>query len=367
MQLNISSQQVKRSFTTDEIEKIVTSLGSSPSRSSSDGKALIFQTVCHNSSGEGSHKLYYYTDTFSFHCYTECGDSFDVYELVQRNRHCSFYQALLYIQNILGIVFERKAGVQSQLIDDWKIINKYKRKETKESLAVFQVIPDQILSLYQQATPVEWIKDHITAEVMRQYNIHFDVSRNEIIIPHYDADSRLIGIRSRSLNPEAVASGLKYFPTPLEKRDFRHTLRNNLYGLNFNKEAIQNCSKVMICEAEKSVMQSASYYGKNNFTVAVCGSYISLLQRDMILALGVKEVFLAFDKEYHEAYTEESDNYAEKILRLAALFTPYVVTYVLWDCEGLLGYKDSPTDHGKDILESLMKNKFEVSTDEIFY
>lgn len=113
---------------------------------------------------------------------------------------------------------------------------------------------------------------------------------------------------------------------------------------------------------EKAVLQSESFYGSNNFTVAVCGSNISTIQRDLILGLNVREVFIAFDKEFHEAYSDESDNYAERILRLAGMFTPYVTTYVLWDTEGLLGYKDSPTDRGQEVLEKLMKGKFEVET-----
>ena len=82
-----------------------------------------------------------------------------------------------------------------------------------------------------------------------------------------------------------------------------------------------------------------------------------------MLSLGVREVFLAFDKEYHEPYSEESDLYADKILKLASLFTPYVSTFVLWDTEGLLSYQDSPADQGKAVLEQLMKTKFEVNTE----
>ena len=37
----------------------------------SDGqKYLIFRTICHHGD---SHKLYYYVETKTFHCYTNCG------------------------------------------------------------------------------------------------------------------------------------------------------------------------------------------------------------------------------------------------------------------------------------------------------
>ncbi|MGJ3548965.1 hypothetical protein ACR6EC_24350, partial [Bacillus subtilis] len=56
--------------------------------------------------------------------------------------------------------------------------------------------------------------------------------------------------------------------------------------------------------------------------------------------------------------------YQKKILKLAAKFTPYVRVYVLWDYEGLLDYKDSPADKGKETLEELMRRKIEIGTDE---
>ena len=36
---------------------------------------------------------------------------------------------------------------------------------------------------------------------------------------------------------------------------------------------------------------------------------------------------------------------------------PYFNVYVLWDTKGLLDYKDSPCDKGREVLLELMKNK----------
>ena len=51
-----------------------------------------------------------------------------------------------------------------------------------------------------------------------------------------------------------------------------------------------------------------------------------------------------------------------KIFNIAYTFCPYVTTYVLWDKENVLGYKDSPADKGQEVLEKLMKQKYEVET-----
>ena len=44
----------------------------------------------------------------------------------------------------------------------------------------------------------EWIEDGISYEIMKVYNILYSISRNKIVIPHYDAENNLIGIRGRT-------------------------------------------------------------------------------------------------------------------------------------------------------------------------
>lgn len=359
--------QLKHSFTPLQIEHLLAALGSDPPHITPSGD-FIFQTICHNPAHQGSYKLYYYVESQLFHCFTDCSDSFDVYELVQRVLRCSFPSAVAYVQQTLHLVEDRQVGFSPQVeTDDWDILNRYASFSSLERHSEppdYTPLPNSLLEFYPRCSPLEWRTEGITPEVAAKYQIRFDVASNAIIIPHFDRYGNLIGIRSRSLNEEVVASGFKYMPTQLEGKDFRHTLRYNLYGLYQNEESIKRIQKVLIVEAEKSVLQCAGFYGDNNFTLAVCGSNISTFQRDTILKLGVKEVFLGFDKEFHEAYSEESDAYSEKVLRLASMFTPYVRTCVLWDKDGLLGYKDSPTDRGQQVLESLMNSKYEVHTKE---
>lgn len=360
--------QVKRDFTPQQIIQLGLSLGSADYRwDEMPSSPIIFQTVCHNAPGHGSYKLYYYPDSQKFHCYTECGDTFDVYELVMRALHCEFAQAIQYVESTLRLTFAHKVGLilpEDSSNEDLAYLERYARlrKRPTREAEVSPHLPAGLIDFYSKAYPIEWQREYITPDVMEQFNIRFDISDNEIIIPHYDVSGNLIGIRSRSLDARKVADGFKYMPTMLERDDFRHTLRNHLYGLDKNKEAIRSSGKCMICESEKSVLQSAAYYGEHNFTVAVCGSSISTIQRDLILSTGVHEVMLAFDREYRTPYSAKSDVYGDKLLRLASLFTPYVTTYVIWDTGDLIGYKDSPTDHGKETLELLMKQKFEVET-----
>lgn len=357
----MTSSEIKRDFTPDQIIQLVQALGSPGWRKGSGGE-LIFQTVCHHGS---SYKLYYYPSSGRFHCYTECGDTFDAYELTRRSRGCTFQEARRFIDELFGIAPVRRAGFVPSAVctDDWELFQRYSKPEAAQPFTP-TIYPAALTELFAPVPAVEWLKEGISSQAMARYDIRFDVSHNKIIIPQYDPNGDLVGIRGRALDEDEVAAGRKYMPVTLEGLTLRHPTAYNLYGLWQNHEAIRQVKKIMLFEGEKSVLKCEDYYGSGNFTAAVCGSSISNYQRELILTLGVKEVFIAFDKEYHEAFTPESDAYAEKILSLAYKFCPYVTTYILWDTEDLLSYKESPADRGKEVLERLMAQKYEVTTKE---
>lgn len=357
-------EPLKKDFSNEEIIRLLAELGSPEYKESSDKGSLVFKTVCHHGS---SFKLYYYIESKLFHCYTDCGDSFDIYELVRRSRNCSFYDAVDFVNRTLGRLTQRANGFikpEPTFTDDWSIFQKYEKFRKKKTKEEYKTYPNSLIDYYSKVYPVEWINDGITDKAMDKFNIRFDIANNKIIIPHYDMNGKLIGIRGRALNVEEIESGKKYMPCILEGIVLRHPIQYNLYGYFQNKKAISKAKKVVIFEAEKSVLKCEGFYGENNFTVAVCGSHVSSYQRSMILNLGVKEVTIAFDREYEEANSEKSYAYADKILNIAYTFCPYVTTYVLWDKGDLLGYKDSPADKGKEVLERLMKQKYEVETKE---
>ena len=74
---------------------------------------------------------------------------------------------------------------------------------------------------------------------MDKFNIRYSTTQNKIIIPHYNADGQLVGIRGRALNEWEVENVGKYMPVQIEGKWYSHPLSLNLYGLNFNKEDIK--------------------------------------------------------------------------------------------------------------------------------
>ena len=80
----------------------------------------------------------------------------------------------------------------------------------------------------------------------------------------------------------------------------------------------------------------------------------------MLLALDIDEVILCLDKMYTDSKSVQALNYAAKILEMGRRFSKYVRVYTVWDLEGLIDYKESPSDRGREVLEKLMKSKQEI-------
>lgn len=357
--------KIKESLTEEDIKTILFDLGAGEPGPGSNEKEIHFKTVCH---GGDSYKLYYYKDSKMFKCYTHCGTPpFDIFELVIRARRSqgitlTFPQAVKYCASITNNMFYSNVEEKTQKIDDWTWINRLKSVKKRNGVPQLTEINEHILEIFCPYPHEAWLEEGISKESMRKYQISYWVKENKIIIPHRDINGRLIGIRGRALNQEDLDAKRKYMPITIEGNVLAHKLGSNLYGLCQNEEAIQRIGKVIIFESEKSVLLCDTYYQQNNFAVAVCGSTITPTQCLLLRQQKIKEVILAFDKEYVDADSRVAELYGNKILKLARQLTPYFTVYVLWDTENLLGYKDSPADKGQDVLEKLMKSKMEINT-----
>ena len=117
---------------------------------------------------------------------------------------------------------------------------------------------------------------------MDKFHIGFSIAQNKIVIPHFDIQGRLIGIRARTLNKEEAEKYGKYRPIQIGDITYSHQLQFNLYGIYEHQNGIKKRRQAIIAEAEKSVMLDDGYYGELSNTVACCGSifnkyHISLL------------------------------------------------------------------------------------------
>ena len=76
-------EEVKNNMTEEDIINFFGILG--VSNYENKDNYIIFPTICHNEDIEkASMKLYYYKSNKLFHCYTECGESFDIFGLIKK-------------------------------------------------------------------------------------------------------------------------------------------------------------------------------------------------------------------------------------------------------------------------------------------
>lgn len=344
-------------LTVENIKYILQTLGSTYIDKSEFGH-ILFQTVCHCGS---KHKLYYYIDSKKFHCYTSCGQ-LSIYDVIMSAKGMTFLQSKNYIHQLLGIEntysFE---DYKPDISNDLEILNAYESHNEEKTIEELPIYDDTVMKLFSDSYYAGWIKEGITVETMKKFNIKYYALQQAIVIPHYNADGGLVGIRRRSLDPEEIERGGKYMPIQIEGRWYTHPLQFNLYGLNFNKSYIERTKKLIIVESEKGVMQLDSMFPNGSPVVALSSSNLSNAQVDMILSLGVEEVIFALDRQYQEPFTEEYKKYQKKILKLAHKLTSFVDVSIMWDTKGLLGYKDSPTDRGREVFEQLYRTRIPIT------
>lgn len=372
MQYN-SAQDIKNRLTADDVDAFMCkALNAGPSREDGQGNRIFLTVDRHpEHPEEGSYKLYYYPETHSFYSFTG-SEAYDIFSLVQAVKGFDFKQAYVYVCGFFNIP-TREEGIippPPELTEDWDVLNKVSayEKAGKEVETEHKELPPNIMDRFTKGYPQEWVDDGISPEAMEKYGIRIDVGAQKAIIPHHDDMGNIVGIRGRAFDPVEVAEFGKYAPIKIGDTWLNHELKKYLYGLYENKHTIQRLGKVCIAESEKACMQSATMFGcDNNFVVATCGSSgLSSEQIDLLLKYKVREVIIAYDKEFEDGNDEQMAKYEAKLLRLTQPLAPYFETYVIFDYDGLLGYKDSPFDKSKDVLLRLMKTKqpvYSISSD----
>lgn len=315
---------------------------------------IIFPTICHHANeAEASMKLYYYKDTKLFVCWTECGKmsifNFLKHYYETRNIEYNWFDDIV---EVVRSCSRYKIFTQDEL--RYKSIrNNYANKKNRRELTS---IPKGILDVFTKTYPVEWLKDGITKETMDKFNIKYSIPQNKIIIPHYDANGNLVGIRGRALDPWEAENIGKYMPIQIENKWYSHSLSLNLYGFNITKENIKKYGVCYVGESEKFVLQSESF-SIPNCSVAICGSNFNKYQLDLLLRYAQpKEIIICFDKEEKKGETK----YFNKLFEICKKYKNYGNFSFVYDRKNLLNLKDSPTDRGENIFKQLIDTRIRV-------
>lgn len=347
----IDYEQIVKDLKDEEVIRLMYELGAD--RHEETDNYIIFPTICHNENAtEASMKLYYYKDTHLLYCYTEDGPM-SIYKFLEnyyKTRNIEYNWG----QDILKVVFQCSAATElttKETIFKQSLKDKYRKRQSIQ-LAAYS---PNVLESFVKQYPIEWLEDNISAGAMDKYNIRYSISQNKIIIPHYDINNRLVGIRGRALNESEIAYA-KYAPVKIEDIVYKHKLSLNLYGLNHNWKNIKELGICYIAESEKAVLQS-ELFGEKNCTVAICGSSLNIYQIKLLMQhCQPKEIVLCLDKEELSG----EDKYFYKLWDMCSKYKLYTNMSFIYDRENLLNLKDSPFDRGRNIFNKLLEKRVKV-------
>ena len=351
-------KDLREELTDESIKNILSQFNVEPVYE--DESSITFPTCCHNLEG-GSPKLVYYKNTKLFHCYTECSTSFDIFTLLQkmyllRGKEITLKQAIAIcdLDSSHLTVENESLSCNDDIRHMQKLNNTYTYKVEDINFKVYdKKILKQYTFDYHGLMP--WIEEGIGIEALQRFNIKYDIMNNAIVIPNFDYNGSLIGIRARYFNEEDIKKG-KYRPIYNNGVLYSHPTGRTFYGIFENHKNIERKHTCVIFEGEKSVLLYNTIYGnENGIALATLGQNITKDHIQYLLKMKVKNVILAYDTDY-EDYNQLME-VEQKYLAKAKILEPYFNISYLIDYDFDLPYKSSPIDGGKEIFEKLLKNR----------
>ena len=363
--VNYDKLEVREQLDNNDVFELVQEFGGDPSHT---GFGFLSSTICHNPPGEGSRKLYYYENTGLFKCFTGCDEYFDVFQLIikvakiQWDKDLDLNDAVRWIAQRFGIQGSMVEEDELKQLEDWKILANYDRIqdiEVKDKEITLKTYDEQILSRFNYSVKIApWLNEGICQDALNQAMIGFYPGGDQITIPHFDANGRLIGLRGRTLCKEEGELYGKYRPLRIGKDLYNHPLGMNLYNFNNSKDNIKLTKKAIVFEGEKSCLLYQSYFGlENDISVACCGSSLSNYQVQQLMEAGAEEIIIAFDRQFQDIGDEEFKHLKKNLMRFYMKYKNYVNISFIFDKKMITGYKSSPIDCGKAIFLQLFKER----------
>ena len=355
----IDVKKLKKSLSLAHHKQIMQALGI-PAYSENKEQIIYFSGDKNKDALKGSPKLYFYKDSQIYFGYTS-SRSYDIISLVQTRlsllkQPCSFLDACQFIIDTTNISPDSINRVKKEgHVYDWSNLERFirVRKYGNQLSEYNRNIIDTLPPLYPQA----WIDEGISEETMDKYQIRYYERCNQTVIPCFDDEARLVGVRVRNWDKDRVEQA-KYMPlVTLDGQCYKFNTNQVFYGINYNKPEIERTGKVIIVESEKAVMKLDTYMGEHNIALGMYGSNLGIQRRNQLLKMGVNTVSYVVDNDFIGQNDEFFEQWREKIQHFIKLWDGFCRVEIVWDNLGLLGPKENATDRTKEVWEQLWENR----------
>ena len=355
----IDVKKLKKSLSLAHHKQIMQALGI-PAYSENKEQIIYFSGDKNKDALKGSPKLYFYKDSQIYFGYTS-SRSYDIISLVQTRlallkQPCSFLDACQFVLDTTNINPDSISHIKKDgHVYDWSNLERFirVRKYGNQLSEYNRNIIDTLPPLYPQA----WIDEGISEETMDKYQIRYYERCNQTVIPCFDDEARLVGVRVRNWDKDRVEQA-KYMPlVTLDGQCYKFNTNQVFYGINYNKPEIERTGKVIIVESEKAVMKLDTYMGRHNIALGMYGSNLGIQRRNQLLKMGVNTVSYVVDNDFIGQDDEFFEQWREKIRHFIKLWDGFCRVEIVWDNLGLLGPKENATDRTKEVWEQLWENR----------
>ena len=205
--------------------------------------------------------------------------------------------------------------------------------------------PEEILKEYGNTPNLLWLKDGISLETQRKWNIGFDVCSQRITMPIRTSSGEVMSIKGR-FNGEPDEFIPKYLYV------VEGPMSQTLFGYSENYNMLYE-GNIIIVESEKSVLKLDSW-GYNN-VVALGSNSLSAAQAKLILSLNPQSVTFMLDKDLPLANTKRNAD----LLKSFCVMKELDVRYWNWTENITLPSKSAPCDSTIDEWHSILASEIE--------
>ena len=261
----------------------------------------------------------------------------DLFSYIMEQRGLSFKEVISVVNQQLGITDYNTHFKKNCIFGGF-----YDRIKTGTSQDPPKIYDPSILQQYKKIGNIKFLKDNISLEAQKFFDLRFDVENDGIVIPLYDTFGGIIALKER-VNHE-VGDGEQKYWYPYPGRASR-----SLYGFWQNYEYLVE-NTVLVFEAEKSVMQCYSYGVRN--VVALCNGAISRDQINILHDVQPKKILFLHDNGFEKnSIMRNIDMYKRH-----SLFSETRLGYWDWT-KSHYTEKFSPSDLGKDELCRILEEE----------
>ena len=266
------------------------------------------------------------------------GVSKDIFSYIALEKGVTFRDVIQQTKKILGFGDDWRPQQKKSLFGG--VYDNITRPNKEIKLKVYN---ESNLDKYERCGNLRFLRDGISLDAQKFWDIRFSVEDNRIIIPIRNEYGQLVGAKGR-LNGEAEEDNPKYLYTiPVAMSQLLHGYSENyqyLYG-----------NDIIVVESEKSVMQAWDFGVRN--IVALGSNSLSEKQTKLLLQLQPKRIIIAMDEGLSFEQTKRN---ADMIKNFCGMLAPEIW---YWDADQDLDIepKSSPTDMGREKFEEIMEEQ----------